>query len=171
MADLVQNIDYNIQGYHKDLTFDSKGDLRQVLYYRQYNPVTQEYSILKIKESRVYTRGGSTLLEQRDMVIEWYGGGEVMATKNTTKYYSAELGYEANKRSRHNLINKASMYLLSTVGLTEAKNFLDSSSGSISTYIDGNIQPLLDLILASTEPYMTPTVKGILDAILNISYS
>jgi hypothetical protein len=171
MADLLTQIDYRIQGFHKDLVFDEKGDLVEVFYYRDYDPQTKQYSNLKVKESRTYTRAVSTLLEKREMLIEWYANDAVIASKNTTKYYSEEQGYKANRVARQNLIDKASMYLLSTVGLNNAKEFLDGVTTAISTYVDGNIQPLLDLISDSSEPYMTPTVKGTLDTILNISYS
>jgi hypothetical protein len=170
MADLIQNIDYNLQGYHKDLTIDAKGDLVQVLYYRTYDPVAKTFSDLKVKETRTYIRRASTLLEQRSMLIEWLVSDDVKASKQTEKYYNPELGYKANKRSRQNLIDRASMYLLSTVGLDNAKAFLDSVSASITTYIDGNIEPLVNLVSTSTEAYMTTEIKATLDVILNVNY-
>lgn len=170
MSELVQNIPYDIQGYHKYLTFDNKGDLTGVDYYQGYDPETEDFSNLKVKETRTYTRAASTLLEKRDMLIEWYGGTQVVATKETVKYYTPELGYKANKRARQNLIDTASMYLLSTVGQTDAENFLDGVATAISTYVDGHIQPLLTLISDSAEAYMTATVKANLDGILNVAY-
>ena len=170
MGNLLQNINYNIQGYHKDLTFDSKGDLTQVSYYQNYDVATKVFSNLKVNETRTYLRGVSTLLEERTMLIEWYSGNKIIATITNSKYYTEELGYKSNKRARQNLIDKASMYLLDAVGLADAKSFLNDSTTQISTYVDGNITPLLDVIVASTETYMTPTIKATLDVILNISY-
>jgi hypothetical protein len=172
MADLIQEIDYNIQGYQKKQIFDNKGDLVIVEYYQDFNEETSIYSNLMVKETRVYTRNATTtLVTKREMNIQWFtNSDEVIAVKNTVKYYDAENGYESNKCSRKNLINKASMYLLSQVGLQNGKNFLNTVSLSISTYIDGNIQPLLDLISTSNEPYMSANIKATLNVILNVPY-
>ena len=170
MGNLVQNIDYSIQGFHKQLTFDSKGDLTVVSYYQSYDNVNKVFSNLKVKEQRTYIRGASTLLEQRDMLIEWFSGSNLIASKTTNKYYTAEIGYKANKRARQNLVDKASMYLLSVIGIDDAKKFLEGVSGSILTYVDGTISPLVNLISTSTETYMTPEIKATLDVILNVNY-
>lgn len=169
---LLQNIDYRLNGYHKKQTFDAKGDLVTLQYYLNYNSGTGEYSDLMVQENRVYERNvTTTILEKRTITIQWFGSGEEIATKVIEKYYSATEGYDANKRARGNLINTASMYLLSQVGLTDGKAFLVTVSADISTYIDGNTQPLLDTISASTEPYMTQAIKDQLNTILNVSYS
>lgn len=168
---LIQEVDYRIQGYQKKPTFDAKGDLVSVEYYRHYDESTDEYSVLKVRETRVYTRDVNTLLKKREMNIQWFKGTSVMAEKNTVKFYTPEQGYDANKRARRNLINRASMYLLNEVGLTNGKAFLDTVSSAIATYVDGSIQPLLDGISNSSETYMTATIKGTLDTILNVTYS
>jgi hypothetical protein len=172
MADILQNINYNIQGYHKERVFDNKGDVFTLSYYQNYDPVGEVFSNLKVRETRTYTRDNTNgLLTERAILIEWYIGGNVIATKNLTKYYTSEEGYAMNQRARKNLTNKASMYLVSAVGLADSQNFLNSVATEISIYIEGDIQPLLDAISASTEPYMNATVKGTLDSILNVSYT
>ena len=169
MPTLLKNVDYSIQGYHKKLVFDNKGDLTEVWYYKNYDTVNDTYSNLMVKETRTYTRGVSTLLERRDMLIEWGTNGKV--SKETVKYYTPELGYKANKRARQNLIDRASMYLLDSIGLYDSKAFLKIITSEMANYVDGDIQPLLDVINSSSETYMTPTVKSTLDSILNISYA
>jgi hypothetical protein len=168
----LQDIDYSIKGYEKKQTFDTKGDLIEVGYYFEYDEATSEFKDLLVKETRTYTRDVTTgLMTKRDMLIEWFNGvPEVIATKNTVKHFSATQGYTANQRSRHNLINTASMYLLGEVGLVDAKTFLDSCSGEIGTYVGGSIQPLLDDISTSALPFMTAPIKAQLDTILNITY-
>jgi len=167
---LIQYEDYRIKGYQKKPTIDANGDLVIVEYFKDYDETTKQYSNLKVKETRVYTRDSSTLLMKRDMTIQWFSGGKETAVVTTQKFYTAEQGYSANKRARQNLINRASMYLLSEVGLTDGKTFLNGVTGEISTYVDGSIQPLVDAIANSTEPFMTLTIKGTLDTILNVTY-
>jgi len=184
MADLIQNIDYNIQGYYKKNTIDSKGDLTIVEYYRNYDGTT--YSNLKVRETRVYTRDGITgLLTKRDMTIEWFKSGEVVYTKTTEKYYSAMDGFNDNKRSRTNLVNKASMYLYMALmtsnpatGAAFCDDYENLTSASVAKYVNANIQPLLDMITKSTEvaepeyrEYITAEIKNTLLYILNIIYT
>jgi len=167
------NINYNILGYHKEETFDSKGDLIILKYYHSYDEQTDTFSNLSVEEIRTYTRDITTgLLTKRETIINWYDDNEVLTeTKtNITKYYTAQKGYANNKRARQNLIDKASMYLLSQVGKTDATSFLRIAKNEISGYVAGDIQPLLDVISNSTEIYMTATIKATLDVILNISY-
>jgi len=168
----LQDIDYRIQGLQKKLTFDAKGDLVEVGYYNSYTQATDEYSDLFVKETRTYERDETTgLMTKRTMVIGWFNGvPEEIAAKTTEKHFSSLQGYTANQRSRQNLINNASMYLLSQVGLEDAKIFLDGCSGDIATYVGGSIQPLLTTIADSPLVFMTPTIKATLDAILNITY-
>lgn len=170
---LIQDVDYRLNGYHKKQTFDAKGDLVIVEYYQNYDEQSKQFSNLKVRESRTYTRNATTtLLEKRVINIEWFkGNDEKYAEKTITKFYDAQEGYQGNKRARRNLINKASMYLLNEVGLENGKTFLDGVGSKITVYVDGSIQPLLDAIANSSEPYMTPTIKGTLDTILNVTYT
>jgi len=167
---LIQNIDYNIQGYHKKMTFDANGDLILVEYYKNYDGTT--YSKLVVRETRTYTRDVVFgLLTERDMVIEFFNNrGGVEYTKTTKKYYDAKKGYNGNKQARTNIIDTASMYLLSVVGLQDGKAFLRIVKSEISGYISGDSQPLLDAVANSTELYMTGVIKTALDTILNVTY-
>lgn len=105
------------------------------------------------------------------MTIHWYRNNLVVATKAMPpKHYSAKQGYQANKRARANLIDTASMYLLSAVGKENATAYLVTLGNNMSFYKDGNITPLIDQIASATEPYMTETVKTQLNNILNVTY-
>lgn len=165
------DVDYNVLGYHKKETFDTKGDLILIEYFENYDGTT--YSDLMVKESRVYTRDGvNGLLTKRDSTIEWIGsdGVTVLATKITEKYYTPTKGFDRNKNARQNLIDQASMYLLSQVGLTDAKAFWKTVKGEVDDYkVTGDLT-LITAINDSTEPYMTGTIKATLDTILNITY-
>lgn len=166
---LVQNIDYRIQGYHKKETFDTNGDLISVEYYRNYDGVT--YSNLKVKETRTYTRDVTFgLMTKRDMTIDFYDGDDIIYTKITEKYFDSKKGYDGNKKARTNIVDNASMYLLSQIGLVDGKAFLRIVKSEITGYIHGDEQPLLNAISNSTETYMTGTIKATLDVILNVTY-
>ena len=167
---MITEENYTIKGYHKKKTYDAKGDLIVLEFYGSYDGIT--YSDLKIKETNVFTRDLTTgLVTKRIKTIEFYKGGIIIVdTKVTEKFYTASEGYDANKTSRGILINNASMYLLSQVGLADGKLFLDLVVTQVAGYIDGSTQPLLDAVSTSGETYMTPTIKGTLDVILNIVY-
>lgn len=174
MPNLIQNVDYSIQGYHKKETFDSKGDLVTVEYFSEYDSGTDTFSGLKVTETRVYIRDVTTgLLTQRDMTIDWYrsGGGVVATTKETTKYYTAQKGYVANKQARQNIIDKGAMYLVSQVGVPDSKKFWSTVRNEVDDYVNASsVQALVDAINNSTEPYITPTIKATLVAIVNVTY-
>ena len=164
-----KNIDYNILGYYKEETFDSKGDLVSVNYYENYNGTT--YSDLKVNETRVYERDAITgLLTKRTTTITWYIDGVEAGTKTTEKYYTAQKGFDRNKNARQNILDKASMYLFSMVGKTDAVAFWKTVKGQADDYkVTGDLA-LVTAINDSTELYMTGTIKATLDVILNITY-
>lgn len=167
------NVNYNLLGYHKQEIFDNKGDLITLRYFREYDEVNDVFSNKAIEENRTYTRDVTTgLLTKRQTTIDWFdeSGNNVATKTNVTKYYSAKKGYAKNKRARQNLIDNASMYLLSQVGQTDATAFLRIVKSDINGYVGGDIQPLLDAISSSTETYMTQTIKDTLDVILNVDY-
>jgi hypothetical protein len=167
------NYDFRLNGLHKKKEFDDKGDLVKVEYYQNYDENTSVYSNLKITETRTYTRdANSKLLIKRDNIIDWKEDDGVTnkKTKSTTKHYDSQSGYDNNKRAKRNIINKASMYLFFSIGEVNAKAFLVIIATEISIYIDGNNQPLLDLISNSTETYMTTEVKATLNTILDVQF-
>jgi hypothetical protein len=166
---LIQNTNYNIQGYHKEFIFDAKGDLVTVNYYKDYDGAV--YSDLKVSEIRTFTRDVTTgLLTTRDMVINFHDEGEIRCTKTAKKYYEPVLGFEKNKKARQNLINNASMYLFEEVGKTDATVFWKLVKDEVDDYRTTGDMTLLTSISNSTEPYMTGVIKTTLDTILNVLY-
>jgi len=129
----------------------------------------------------VYIRSPEGILYQRDLVTTWYFEDETPCseTKPGVKYYDAIQGYEKNKKSRNNLINKASMYLFQALiandpvnGEQQARDFLVLAAGNsnIDVYKSGNIVPLVDFIDNTMEVYITDTVRATMKAILNVTY-
>ena len=182
-----RNENFHLYGLHKRETFDSKGDIIRVEYFKDYDPVTPEFSNLAVDETRTYTRDANTGLPvSKATNIDWYDDqGNIQAQKlSVTKYYSPENGFVLNKKSRKSLIDKASMYLYSALiaadPLTAEANvedFEDLTDLAQSKYVKSNMQPLIDIIANSTDntkpeyrDYITTTIRDTLLLILNVSY-
>lgn len=167
-------IDYRILGLHKNEIFDAKGDLVLIEYYIDYDDVTDTFSNLAVRETRVYTRDVTTgILVKRETNIDWYDtAGAIGASKSQiNKYYTAVKGFESNKQARQNLLNNASMYLLSQVGITDAKAFWKTlGPDDVKDYKNIGDLAIVTSINNSTEPYMTAAIKATLDTILNVTY-
>jgi len=249
---LATQQDYRILGYFKENSYDNKGDLTAVDFYKNYDEATKVFSNLKVKETRTCTRDAvSGLPTKRSTLIEWFVGASVEATKTIERIYDAQEGYGLNINSRKKLLRDGSLYLFSQLAQTSAdiagvntgtKVFtitgdlvadieidkmgeVKDSTGNDGNYTmnakvlngadtdvtvneaipdataDGNfnfisvvgdanvreffgdvvtqvtqyegnvIEPLVEAIAASGRAYMTPTIKGTLDAILNIPYT
>lgn len=162
-------INYDIYGLHKKLTFNNRGELNVVDYYREYDGST--YSDLVLKETRVYTRDAVTgWVQMRQMTIDWYTeAGTVGKTKVTYKYYTAAQSYDEGKTRRGNVINNASIALLAYTTEANGIDYLNGCADEIDLYIKGSVQPLIDKVYGATEPYMlegSPSVKDIVWYIL-----
>jgi hypothetical protein len=63
------------------------------------------------------------------------------------------------------------MYLLGQVGLDDSKAFWKTLNQTVvEDYKEIGDLTLVTEINSSTETYMTPTIKGTLDTILNVTY-
>lgn len=163
------NIDYRHLGLFKKEIFNSLGDFTTIEYYKNYDGTT--YSDLEVKETLTYSRDVTTgLLTERDIDIEWYDKGSVIETKTTKKHYTAAKGYNGNKKARQNLINDASMYLMSQVGKSDGTAFFKLVRAEVEDYISTSDMELVNFINNSTESYMTQSIKDTLSAILNVVY-
>lgn len=169
-----ERVNYNLLGLHKNEIFDEKGDLVVVQYFVDYDAETGIHSTMAVEERRTYTRDSNTgVLKQRSTDIDWYNTeGSVGASKTqVNKYYTAVKGFESNKKARQNLLNNASMYLLSQVGLTDAKAFWKTlGQDDVKDYKNIGDLSIIDSINNSVESYMNATIKATLVTILNITY-
>lgn len=168
------------EGYfEKPLTFDNNGDVSASEFYKKFDDVTGEYSLLKVKETYVNTRNSLGLVSKRTTTTEYYKAGQVVKTIVKEQAYDVQGGYVENQKSRRNLIDQASIWLLSSLiseyeaaqGEAYAQEFLNDVSKDISTYKRGNTAPLLLSISTSIRVYITQGRKDSLDAILNVSYN
>ncbi len=180
-ADELLIIDYDILGLHKQRTI-TKGELREINYYRNYDQVN--YTDLVIKENRRYVRNPATgLLVYRLLDIYWYNTNNEIgfSIQNRAKHYTFQESREEMKIRRTNIIADAEKYLLylliqnavtelgveqgQPAGFIQSLEFLGSVKFEKDYYIDGIGQPLENAISNATQTYMTQTIK---DAILDI---
>lgn len=171
--ELVQNQDYRLKGYHKEKVYDAKGDVIQVNFYKNYDPVTETYTQLKVRENRTVERDVTTGVPNKVTVdIEWFksDGTTVTAGKQLEKYINGFDGQQMNQNARLNLTTKAQGYLLQTIGLDNTKELGTDVALERAAYISGTTQGLLDAVNNSTRPYMTPEVKATVITILDQTY-
>lgn len=186
----ITNEDFRLFGLHKKEYFDEKGDLVKIEYYKNYDEVNDIHIDLAILEERIYTRDASNaLLSKRENTITWFDvDGNINEKKqNITKYYSAKKGFEANKRARQNLLDKASMYLFQalitnasgnfTLAEQQTEDFDVLTDDAQSQYVKSTMQPLITIITNSTDntkseyrDYITEEIKIVLLSILDITY-
>lgn len=162
-------LDYDLYGLHKKRIFNGRGELNAVEYYRNYDGIT--YSDLVLKEYRTYLRDpGTGWVIKRDLSVEWYCEDDTVgATKATVKFYTMQESYDEGKTRRGNVINNASIALLGYTGEANGIDFLNGCAVEIDLYIKGSVQPLIDKVAASTQPYMlsgSPCVRDIVNSIL-----
>jgi len=165
---IVTDIDYRIQGYHKKKTNDSFGDRAIIEYYATFTAGV--YSDLKVKETRSYTRQAVTgILETVTVDIEWMSGDGVTprATKQVVKHLDLDDGLKGNQKARGRLLNKAKGAAIQLIGMEAGKAFMRTLGDEVSLYREGDYQPLIDGINTSAQ---TQEFKDTLVAILDISY-
>lgn len=168
----ITQIDYRLQGYFKKKVNDSKGDRVTIEYYAEYDSQTGDYSRLKVKETRTYTRNTTTgILEEITVLIEWFSGDGVTVRANKTLVKPLDLddGMKTNERSRGRLVNKAKGAAIQLIGLAAGKTFMRNLGLEISLYREGDIQPLIDAI--NNDSVQTQAFKDTLVGILNVSYT
>lgn len=165
----ITDIDYRIQGFHKKKTNDTNGDRTIIEYYADYDAGT--YSRLKVRENRAYARNATTgILETITVDIEWMSGDGVTprATKQIVKHLDLDDGMKANERARGRLLNKAKGAAIQLIGLEAGKTFMRDLGLEVGLYREGDIQPLIDAINASSE---TQLFKDTLTGILDVSWT
>jgi hypothetical protein len=175
---LIQNVDFRIQGYYKVPTVDDKGDTTVTNYYQNYDSGTDTYSNLMVQETVAYNRNALGIPESETHTIRWYKGGVEKASKAFTRNYTEENGYEVNQTSRQRLIDRASIYLFSSLiseygaetGAQKAYEFLNDVIIGKTEYTAGNKQVLLTEVDTSTRDYMTAQRKADITNILDVSY-
>lgn len=154
-----ENIDFSIFGLHKEEIISSGGFLTDIKYWKSYDGTT--YSDLWVHEHRDYAVDGDGLAITRTMTISWY------LTDNTIgytrvyplKYYNKTQSIEEGIIRRNNVLAKAKVYCIDTLGLNYSFDFLNYLKQYIDLFTQGYTQPLRDAVASSTKPYLTQEIK------------
>jgi hypothetical protein len=159
------HIDYDVYGLHKQRNIVA-GELVLVNYYRNYDPISEVYSDLILKEHREYSRDANGMVKHRIQKAEWIMSDETVGLTNTTiKYYTQKESIQEGIDRRTNIIDDAKVYCVNTLGLNYSFDLLNSVSTYINLFKEGYTQPLRDAISASTKGYLTTQLK---EEIVNI---
>ena len=164
----IKEIDYTIQGYHKRKVTDAFGDRALVEYFAEFKAGT--YSNLKVTETRTHVRQAVTgILETVIVDIKWIGadGVTAIATKQLIKHLDLDDGLAANEKARKRLLHKAKVTAISLIGLVAGKLFMRSLGGELGLYVEGDQEPLIASIAASSE---SQEFKSALIGILDVLY-
>lgn len=157
--------------YHKKVTYDSKGYITKNEYYKYYTGSPASYAGLAYVENISTVNNALGIPVTRTTSYEFYIDDVLQSgTRVVLQYYAPDEGIRLNRKAFSYVFDYASMYLISQVGLVDAKAVLNAMSAESSLYTAGSRQPLLDAIANSTNTLLTPTIKATLNAILNVTY-
>lgn len=160
-------MDYDILGLHKERIISHEGFLTDIMYWKEYNGVT--YSNLYVHEHRKYNvDSGTGLTVTRELTVEWYLTDDTIGytRKYALKYYNQQESIDEGITRRNNVISKAKVYCINTLGLNYSFDLLNSVKTQLDLFIQGYTQPLRDAIASSTKPYLTQQNKDDIVAIL-----
>ena len=161
-----ENINFDILGLHKELIIASSGFLTDIKYWNNYDGVT--YSDLYVHEKREFVVDENTgLAITRKMTISWYLTNDTIGYTRVypLKYYDKVQSIQEGIVRRNNVIDKAKVYCIDTLGLAYGFDLQDSLKNEIYIFSQGNTQPLRTAVQNSTKPYLTQAIK---DAIISI---
>ena len=168
-------LNYNFFGLYKEEVIDAKGNLVEVNMYHDYNPSTQVYSDLAIKDEYVYYFNELDLVTHRVETLTWYlTDNSIGYVKVITKYYDLNSSIKEGVRRRQNLLDKAKTFGLVNIAGTHASGvpnsyyWFSTMQTEVRNYVDGTLkQQLIDFIDNSTESYVTQYVKDGMTDILD----
>jgi hypothetical protein len=100
-------------------------------------------------------------VQYRNQSSRWYlSDNSIGLIKNTVKYYTLEESIQEGIDRRTNIISKTKSYVLINIGQLYSFDLLTSVKNEISLFIDGYTQPLRDVMVNSTKPYLNQTIKN-----------
>lgn len=151
------SIDYDILGLFKKRYF-TNNELMKTEYYKNFDGVN--YTVLAVKEERVYVRNADGYVLYRDMTISWYlDTNTVGIVKNTRKYYSFAESMSEGITKRSNTLDflkRDLLFLLMQINSysisdaeAEASYLLVEQSQNMQLYREGAKQPLKDGVIGS----------------------
>lgn len=159
-------VDYTHIGLFRKQT-EVKGALMKSEFFREFDPNTTTYSNLIVEEVYDYIESPPLYLGKRT-TVNWYNMDETIGYSNNFTYMflpNEIINFGMDKRS--NVLAVAKLYAFQTIG-TNAFDLLDYAVSQISTYVQGNTQPLIDRVNESVtdKGYMTQAIANNINGIL-----
>ena len=159
------DLNYNILGLHKKRDW-SKGQINYIEYYGSYDPSTNTYDDLVVKEYREFYRINE-FLNRRKIKVDWYmSDGSIGASKdNIWKYYTPAESLKAGEIRRRNVISNLKIVSVGIImqayqmgqidAEKEGHKFLEEFSTEIAQFIEGAQDPLKTAVLTtSNHPWL-----------------
>lgn len=145
----------------------TKGVITRTEYYFSY--VNPTFSDLYVRINYAYTLTG-TLYTSRIVTTEFIDtteaiGYQTVHTENLTIQESFELEHAA----RENILGLAKEYALTTLGLTDYYDLMETCAVNVGLYVEGPYLPLTDQITAliGVKPYVDAPFAAAINAILS----
>ena len=120
------DLNYDILGLHKKRDWN-KGQINFIEYYGSYDPSTNTFDDLVVKEYRTYYRVNE-MLHRRELHIDWYlSDGTIGAHKNNIwKYYTPAESLKAGETRRRNVISNLKINCIGIIMAAYSMNQLDA---------------------------------------------
>lgn len=163
-----ENIDFDILGLHKEPIIAPSGFLTDIRYWKHTDDGVT-YSDLYVHEKRAFTvDDASGLAIKRIMTIDWYLTDDTVGYSSVypPKFYNKVQSIEEGISRRNNVLAKAKVYCIDTLGLDYSFDLLNSLKVYIDLFSNGYTQPLRDNVQSSTKPYLTQVMKTAIVSIL-----
>jgi hypothetical protein len=164
-----KEFDYDLLDLVKKITM-VYGDITEVVYYAEFNPSNNTYSIPLVKEQYQYYYVNN-LPYRRLLTISWYyiDGTLCTETKTKQKYYNAIDSMIALKSKRSNIIADIKISLVGWLlmsgsvsnmndSVSTAKGFLEQVINDIKLFEDGNSIPLIAILTNTNNSWLDNTI-------------
>ena len=162
----VELINYDNLGFFKKKT-TSKGLLDRCEYYLFFDGVT--YTDLIVDVTYSYTFNG-VIYTAQITTVNWINkDNSVGFTKVFMKPFMAWEIIDFGMTKRNNILSTAKIFVLSSIGLNNGYDLLNSCSEETTIYIEGSYLPLIAKInsLVGVKPYLNQQVADSINAILS----
>lgn len=158
-------------GLYEDVTLDEKGRISIITFYRNYDFDTRTPSIPLVRERYSFTEDALGFVKLRNKKIDYYDELQNIVYTNETiqdKPYNFMTAKAEGERRRKNLIDKATLSLINSVGLANAISFSSSLASQINSYVFGSdTASLKNSITNAVQAFMTQEIKDSVLEILN----
>lgn len=167
-----RTVDYTRAGYYVRRTFSDarNGEVALVEYFASYDADAAQFSDLVVDEAFAYERDQSDLPTLETKTITWYreddtAGVSVVTERPLAAWEGMQLAISQRRNALDGFRAEAFAQIGTITGdLPDAVDFLQKAeaSGNVTYYELGHLDPLIDWVNDSAEPYLTAAAKAAL---------